>query len=43
MTVTSTAPSVFDADLPSFSYTLTASPHDILEDVRSAQARAPIA
>ncbi|BBY83455.1 cytochrome P450 [Mycolicibacterium pulveris] len=43
MTVTSTAPSVFDADLPSFSYTLAASPHDILDDVRSAQARAPIA
>lgn len=43
MTVTSTAPSVFDADLPTFSYDLTATPHDILEDVRSAQARAPIA
>lgn len=43
MTVTSTAPSVFDADLPTFSYDLTASPHDILEDVRGAQARAPIA
>ncbi|MCV7302975.1 cytochrome P450 [Mycobacterium barrassiae] len=43
MTVTSTAPSVFDAALPTFSYDLAASPHDILEDVRRAQARAPIA
>lgn len=43
MTVTSTAPSVFDADLPTFSYDLDATPHDILEDVRDAQARAPIA
>ncbi|OBB72513.1 cytochrome P450 [Mycobacterium sp. 852014-52144_SCH5372336] len=42
MTVTS-APNVFDAGLPTFSYGLTATPHDILDDVRSAQARAPIA
>lgn len=39
----STAPNVFDAGLPAFTYSLTASPHDILEDVRTAQARAPIA
>lgn len=43
MVVTSTAPSVFDADLPTFTYGLTATPHDILDDVREAQARAPIA
>ncbi|OBF98620.1 cytochrome [Mycobacterium sp. 852002-51152_SCH6134967] len=42
MTVTS-APNVFDAALPAFSYGLTATPHDILDDVRAAQARAPIA
>lgn len=43
MTVKSTAPNVFDAGLPTFDYSLTATPHDILEDVRKAQARAPIA
>lgn len=43
MTVTSTVPNVFDADLPSLDYGLTATPHDILEDVRMAQASAPIA
>lgn len=43
MTVTSAASNVFDAGLPSFDYGLTATPHDILEDVRAAQARAPIA
>lgn len=43
MAATSTAPDVFDAGLPAFSYGLTATPHDILEDVRSAQACAPIA
>ncbi|AMO61339.1 cytochrome P450 [Mycolicibacterium phlei] len=40
---TSVAPSVFDADLPTLGYDLTASPLDILDDVRNAQARAPIA
>lgn len=35
--------SVFDADLPAIDYSLTAAPHDILEEVRQAQARAPIA
>src|SRR5689334_558786 len=43
MNVNSAAPSVFDADLPTFDYSLTASPHDILDDVRDAQSRAPIA
>ncbi len=43
MTVNSTAPSVLDAGLPTLSYGLTASPLDILDDVRAAQARAPIA
>lgn len=39
----STTPSVFHSDLPSLDYGLTATPHDILDDVRSAQSRAPIA
>lgn len=39
----STAPSVFDAGLPTFDYGLTATPHDILEDVRKAQSCAPVA
>jgi len=43
MNVNSTAPSVFDAGLPTFDYSLTATPHDILQDVRSAQSCAPIA
>lgn len=43
MNVDSAATSVFDADLPTFSYDLTATPHDILDDVRAAQSCAPIA
>ncbi|MGD1173973.1 cytochrome P450 [Mycobacterium seoulense] len=43
MNLKNAAPSVFEAGLPTFSYGLTATPHDILEDVREAQARAPIA
>src|SRR5215471_3798445 len=43
MSAHSTAPSVFEAGLPVFEYGLAATPHDILEDVRSAQSRAPIA
>ncbi|ORW91729.1 cytochrome [Mycobacterium sp. IEC1808] len=43
MNAHSTAPSVFEAGLPTFDYGLTATPHDIVEDVREAQARAPIA
>ncbi|MCV7423780.1 cytochrome P450 [Mycobacterium yunnanensis] len=43
MTTAGTAPNVLEADLPTLSYDLTAAPHDILEDVRSAQSCAPIA
>ncbi|MCV7312925.1 cytochrome P450 [Mycobacterium paraffinicum] len=43
MNVNSAAPSVFEAGLPTFSYDLTATPHDIREDVRAAQSCAPIA
>lgn len=43
MSVNSTLPNVFGAGLPTFDYSLTATPHDILEDVRSAQSCAPIA
>lgn len=43
MNVNSAAPSVFEAGLPTLSYDLTATPHDVLEDVRAAQSRAPIA
>src|SRR5246127_301582 len=43
MNMNSAAPSVFEAGLPTFSYDLTATPHDVLEDVRTAQSRAPIA
>nr|ABP46751.1 cytochrome P450 [Mycolicibacterium gilvum PYR-GCK] len=37
------APSVFEADLPTFTYGFAATPHDIFDDVREAQSRAPIA
>lgn len=43
MNARSPAPSVFEAELPTFGYGLDATPHDILEDVRKAQACAPIA
>ncbi len=43
MNVNSAAPNVFEARLPTFTYSLTAAPHDILEDVREAQSCAPIA
>lgn len=43
MNVNSTAPNVFEAGLPTFDYSLTATPQDVLEDVRVAQSRAPIA
>src|SRR6478609_2517155 len=43
MNAHSAAPNVFEVGLPTFDYSLTATPHDILEDVRSAQSRAPIA
>lgn len=43
MAVNRAAPSVFDAELPVVDYDLTATPHDILEDLRLARSRAPIA
>jgi cytochrome P450 len=43
MNVNSAAPNVFEAGLPTFSYGLNATPHDILEDVRTAQSCSPIA
>lgn len=43
MAVNRAAPSVFDAGLPVVDYDLTATPHDILEDLRLARSRAPIA
>ncbi|OBG39562.1 cytochrome P450 [Mycobacterium sp. E3198] len=43
MNAHSTAPNVLDAGLPAINYGLTATPHDILEDVRRAQSCAPIA
>jgi cytochrome P450 len=43
MNAHSTAPNVFEAGLPTFTYGLDATPHDVLEDARLAQSRAPIA
>ncbi|MFL0177919.1 cytochrome P450 [Mycobacterium sp. SMC-15] len=43
MAVNRAAPSVFDAGLPVVDYDLTATPRDILEDLRLARSRAPIA
>ncbi len=43
MTITSAAPTVFDAGLPTFSYGLDATPHDVIDDLRLAQSQAPIA
>lgn len=43
MNANSAAPNVFGAGLPTFSYDLNATPHDVLEDVRIAQSRSPIA
>ncbi|CPR12385.1 cytochrome P450 [Mycobacterium bohemicum DSM 44277] len=43
MNANSTAPNVFDAGLPMFSYELDATPHDVVDDVRIAQSRSPIA
>ncbi|MDG5485209.1 cytochrome P450 [Mycolicibacterium gadium] len=43
MNAHSAAPNVFEAGLPTFEYGLIATPHDILDDVRAAQSRAPIA
>lgn len=41
--VDESAPNVFEAGLPTFDYSLTATPHDIFDDVRMAQSCAPIA
>ena len=43
MNANSTAPTVFDGGLPTFSYDLSATPHDVVEDVRNAQSSSPIA
>ncbi|WIM88191.1 cytochrome P450 [Candidatus Mycobacterium wuenschmannii] len=43
MNVSSAAPNVFEAGLPNLTYGLDATPQDILDDVRSVQARSPIA
>lgn len=43
MAVNRAAPNVFDAGLPAVDYDLTATPHDVLEDLRLARSRAPIA
>ena len=43
MNANSTAPSVFDGGLPTFGYDLSATPHDVVEDVRNAQSSSPIA
>lgn len=43
MNVSRPVPNVFEAGLPTLTYGLTATPHDVLEDVRLAQSRAPIA
>jgi cytochrome P450 len=43
MSASNAAPSVFEAGLPTFSYDLNATPHDVLEDVRTAQSCSPIA
>lgn len=43
MTISSAAPNVFDSGLPTFSYGLDATPHDVIDDLRLAQSQAPIA
>jgi cytochrome P450 len=43
MTISGGAPNVFDAGLPTLTYDMTASPHDIVDDVRRAQSVSPIA
>lgn len=43
MKASGTAPNVFEAGLPTFTYDLNATPHDVLDDVRTAQACSPIA
>ncbi|MEZ0357288.1 cytochrome P450 [Mycobacterium sp. ENV421] len=43
MNAATSAPNVFDAGLPTFSYDLDATPNDIFADLRTAQSQAPIA
>ena len=43
MTVGTAMPSVFDAGLPTLSYDVTESPHDVYPRIRAAQEQAPIA
>lgn len=43
MNLESTATSVFEAGLPEIAYSFDATPSDLLEDLRSAQSRSPIA
>ncbi|CAJ1499413.1 cytochrome P450 [[Mycobacterium] holstebronense] len=43
MSVNSPAPNVFDAGLPVIDYDLTAAPHEVLDGLRLARSRAPIA
>ncbi|WP_445170226.1 cytochrome P450 [Mycolicibacterium sp. Dal123E01] len=43
MAMNDTAPSVFDAGLPTINYGLDATPNDIFDDLRDAQSRSPIA
>ncbi len=43
MTVTTSAPDVFDAGLPTLDYEITESPHDVYARIRAAQQAGPIA
>ncbi|OBK34912.1 cytochrome [Mycobacterium sp. 1245111.1] len=43
MNAQSAAPNVFEAGLPTLTYGLAATPHDVLHDAREAQSRSPIA
>jgi cytochrome P450 len=43
MTSTTSAPSVFEAELPTLEYDVTESPHEVCSRIRAAQLRGPIA
>jgi cytochrome P450 len=43
MTSTTSAPSVFEAELPTLEYDVTESPHEVCGRIRAAQLRGPIA
>ncbi len=43
MSATTSAPSVFEAGLPSLEYDITESPHEVCARIRAAQLRGPIA